>query len=171
MTEEDESLLFAYQTGESAPLTPSAKLCAKLRGNDEDATAFMAATEKAGLHIGFERAAGDGRITCIKTVFSEFKRVGAEFYTEALTIMLKAWGGVPESFRSELFQAVVRFVELYHGEYSRSRLVTRLHETNSTTLYLAGMSDKTLHGKKKYVNLIHRIYNGTSKKGALPIKF
>ena len=171
LTEDEEALLFARQTGESAPLTPSAKLRARLHGNDEEAVAFVDATERAGLHIGFEQAAGNGRITCISTAFSEFKRVGAEIYTEGLTVMLKAWGGAPESLRAELLRAVVRFVELYHGEYSHNRLVKRLHDTNPTTLYHAGMSDKTLRGKKKFVNLIHRIYNGTIKKGALPVKF
>ena len=112
LTEEDESLLFVYQTGESAPLTPSAKLRARLHGNDEEAVAGVDETERAGLHIGFEQAAGNGRITCISTAFSEFKRVGAEIYTEGLTVMLKAWGGAPESLRAELRRAVVRFVTL-----------------------------------------------------------
>ncbi len=75
------------QTGESADLTPSAKLRANLHGNDPDSLAFIAATENSGLHIGYERAEGDGRITCINTAFGEFKRVGAETYTEALTII------------------------------------------------------------------------------------
>ncbi len=171
MTEEEESLLFAYQTGESAALTPSAKLRANLNGNDADALAFVEATEKAGLNIGFERADGNGRITCINTAFAEFRRVGAEVYTEALTVMLKAWSGTPESLRAELIQGVVKFVELYHDIYNRNRLIKRLSEINPTALYLGGKGDKTFRGKKKYVNLIYRIYNGSSKKGALPVKF
>ena len=169
--EDEEARLFAAQTGKSAPLTPSAKLRANLHGNDARSLAFIDATEKAGLHIGYERAIGKGRITCINTAFAEFKRTGSAIYTEALTIMEKAWEGAPESLRAELLQAVIRFVELYHNDYSRSRLITRLRETNPKTLYLAGMSDKTLKGRKKYVNLILCIYNGTSKKGALPVKF
>ena len=86
-------------------------------------------------------------------------------------VMHKAWEGVPESLRAELIRAMIRFVELYHNDYNRSRLVAKLRETNPVTLYLAGMSDKSLKGRKKYVNLILRIYNGTSKKGALPVKF
>ncbi len=172
MTEDEEARLFAMQTGESAVLTPSAKLRANLHGNDADSLAFVAATEKAGLHIGFERADGNGRITCINTAFGAFRRVGAEVYTEALTVMQKAWGGRPESLRADLIQGVVKFVELYHDIYNRKRLIQRLSDTDPTALYVAGMADKTLKGKKKYVNLIHRIYNGDgSKKGSLPVRF
>ncbi len=169
--EDEEARLFAAQTGESAPLTPSAKLRANLHGNDADAIAFVEATEKAGLNIGFERADGNGRITCINTALGEFKRVGAEVYTEALTVMQKAWNGVPESLRADLIRGVVRFVELYRDIYNRNRLIKKLSETNPTALYVGGMADKSFKGKKKYVNLIYRIYNGTSKKGALPVKF
>lgn len=171
MTEDEEARLFAAQTGKSAPLTPSAKLRANLYGNDANSLAFVEATEKAGLHIGYERAPGKGRIICINTAFAEFKRSGPAVYTEALTVMHKAWEGAPESLRAELIRAMIRFVELYHNDYNRSRLVAKLRETNPVTLYLAGMSDKSLKGRKKYVNLILRIYNGTSKKGALPVKF
>ncbi len=171
LTEDEEARLFAAQTGESSALTPSAKLRASLHGNDEDARAFVEATEKSGLHIGFERAEGNGRITCINTAYAEFKRVGEEVYTEALTVMLKAWDGTPESLRVELLQGVVKFVELYHGRYKQKRLIEKLRETDPTALYLAGMGDKSLKGKKKYVNLIYRIYNGKTKKGALPVRF
>ncbi len=171
MTEDEESRLFAMQTGESAELTPSAKLRANLHGNDPDSLAFIAATEKAGLHIGYERAEGNGRITCISTAFGEFMRVGADIYTEALTVMQKAWGGIPESLRADLVQGVVKFVALYHDTYNRDRLIQRLSDFHPTALYISAMADKTFKGKKKYVSMIHRIYNNGNKKGTLPIRF
>ena len=55
MTEAEEALLFAMQTGYSAALTPSARLRANLRGEDKASGEFYAATEEAGLHVGFAR--------------------------------------------------------------------------------------------------------------------
>ena len=55
MTEAEEALLFAMQTGCSAALTPSARLRANLRGEDKASGEFYAATEEAGLHVGFAR--------------------------------------------------------------------------------------------------------------------
>lgn len=102
MTELDEALLFALQTGDSADLTPSAKLRANLYGQDEASTAFYEATEEAGLHIGLERGRGERRIVCINTAFAEFKRVDAELYKEALAILLDAWNGEGASLRAEV---------------------------------------------------------------------
>ena len=101
MTEQDEALLFAMQTGYSAALTPSAKLRANLRGEDKASGEFYEATEDVGFHVGFERGGGTGRILCINTAFAEFKRVGAEVYKEALTILLEAWGGAPDPSRGD----------------------------------------------------------------------
>ena len=104
MTEAEEALLFAMQTGYSSALTPSARLRANLRGEDKASGEFYAATEEAGLHMGFERGGGVGRILCINTAFAEFRRAGAELYKEALTILLEAWGGDPDSLRAEVIR-------------------------------------------------------------------
>ena len=45
MTEAEEALLFAMQAGDSAALTPSAKLRANLRGEDKASSEFYEATE------------------------------------------------------------------------------------------------------------------------------
>lgn len=171
MTEQDEALLFAMQTGVSAALTPSARLRANLRGEDKASGEFYAATEEAGLHMGFERGGGTGRILCINTAFAEFKRVGAELYKEALTILLEAWGGDPDSLRADVIQGIVHFVELYHGEYDRERLIYSLRAYEPKFIYAAGKAEKELRGVKRYVNIFYRIYNGRRRHEILPMKF
>ena len=171
MTEAEEALLFAMQTGYSAALTPSARLRANLRGEDKASGEFYAATEEAGLHVGFERGSGTGRILCINTAFAEFRRAGAELYKEALTILLEAWGGDPDSLRAEVIQGIVHFVELYHGEYDRERLIYGLRAYEPKFVYAAGKAEKELRGIKRYVNLFYRIYNGRRRHSTLPMKF
>ena len=171
MTEAEEALLFAMQTGYSAALTPSAKLRANLHGEEKASSEFYEATEEAGFHIGFERGGGVGRIICINTAFAEFKRVGAEIYKEALTILLEAWGGDPESLRAEVLQGFIHFVELYHDEYDRNRLIYSLRSYEPNFIYVAGKAEKELRGVKRYINIIYRIYNGRRKYSILPMKF
>lgn len=48
MTEQDEALLFAMQTGDSAALTPSARLRANLRGEDKRRASSMPPPRKRG---------------------------------------------------------------------------------------------------------------------------
>jgi hypothetical protein len=171
MTEAEEALLFAMQTGDSAALTPSAKLRANLHGEDKASTEFYEATEDAGFHVGFERGGGVGRIICINTAFAEFRRVGAELYKEALTILLEAWDGDPDSLRAEIIQGIVHFVELYHGEYDINRLIYSLRSYEPNLIYAAGKAEKELRGVKRYINIFYRIYNGRRKNGILPMKF
>jgi hypothetical protein len=171
MTEAEEALLFAMQTGYSAALTPSAKLRANLHGEDKASGEFYEATEDAGFHVGFERGGGVGRIICINTAFAEFKRVGAEIYKEALTILLEAWDGDPDSLRAEIIQGIVHFVELYHGEYDQNRLIYSLRSYEPNLIYAAGKAEKELRGVKRYINIFYRIYNGRRKHDILPMKF
>ena len=102
---------------------------------------------------------------------AEFRRAGAELYKEALTILLEAWGGDPDSLRAEIIQGIVHFVELYHGEYDRERLIYSLRAYEPKFIYAAGKAEKELRGVKRYVNLFYRIYNGRRKHEILPMKF
>ena len=66
---------------------------------------------------------------------------------------------------------IVHFVELYHGEYDRERLIYSLRAYEPKFVYAAGKAEKELRGVKRYVNLFYRIYNGRRKHEILPMKF
>ena len=122
MTEAEEALLFAMQTGYSAALTPSAKLRANLRGEDKASGEFYAATEESGLHMGFERGGGTGRILCINTAFAEFKRAGAELYKEALRLRAYEPKFIYAAGKAEKeLRGVKRYVNLFYRIYNGRR--------------------------------------------------
>ena len=60
LTEQQEALLFAQQTGVSAPLTAGAKMRAKIRGGDPEAIAFLNATNRAGFGLSFAQSHANG---------------------------------------------------------------------------------------------------------------
>ena len=66
---------------------------------------------------------------------------------------------------------IVHFVELYHGEYDRERLIYSLRAYEPKFIYAAGKAEKELRGVKRYVNLFYRIYNGRRRHSTLPMKF
>ena len=88
MTVEQEALLFAQQTGESARLTPGDKMRAMIYGGDPECMAFLKATESVGLKLDYAQRRGKYRLGCIGTAFEEFKRVGADLYKEALSMIV-----------------------------------------------------------------------------------
>ena len=96
-----------------AKLTPGDKMRAMIYGGDPECMAFLKATESVGLRLDYAQRRGKHRIGCIGTAFEEFKRVGADLYKEALSLIVAAWHGDPESLRAETIQSVTRFIELY----------------------------------------------------------
>lgn len=172
LTESEEALLFAQQTGASAILTAGARIRALIYGGDPEAMAFLKATESMGLQLDYSQSNGYKRIACINTAFDAFKRVGKERYQEGLSIILAAWEGEPNSFRAQNVQGIIRFIELYQGEYNVERLVRQLKSVDPLRIYREGRAMGTnLTGYKKYLYQVYCIYNGSSQKNALPIRF
>ena len=143
LTKEEEAILFSKQTGVSRPLTAGAELRAALVGKDAESIAFLNATESTGLQLGLDSYRAPWKIICIRTAFKEYKAYGADL--------------------------MVRFVALYQGEYDPERLVKRLQTIHPMTLV---RDEKSLSGtvSYKYMMLILRTYNGSSRRFNLPIK-
>ena len=99
------------------------------------------------------------------------QKVGGGVYREAMQAIVDAWKGDPDSLRAETVQGVVEFVDLYRGEYSRKRLVTRLRQVDPVVIFREGRAMTSLPGYKRYLYQVYRIYNGSSAKTALPMKF
>lgn len=172
MTEQDEALLFAQQTGASAPLSAGAKLRAEIFGEKPSALAFKEATEAVGLQIDYDQDRGKNRIGCIQTARDIYALLGEDRYKEVMEIIKAVWNGAPDSFRSENIKGIGRFVDLYHGEYNPRRLIAQLRKVDPLTIYRGGQAaGLSLAGYKKYLYQVFQIYNGSSKKYALPLKF
>ena len=169
LTEQEEALLFAQQTGISAPLTAGAKLRAKIHGGDPEAIAFQSATQRAGFGLSFNQSHAKWKIACIATAFSEYRQHGERIYTDALRILAEAWEGDIDSLRSEVLQGVVRFIALYDHEYDPVRLIRQLKRTSPVTIYRSGQA-MSGPNYQKYMHQILKAYNGSSRTKSLPIK-
>ena len=76
LTQEQEALLFAEQTGHSAPLTAGMRLRAKVAGRYKLSIAFLDATNRMGLKIDYYQQYSDCRIGCVGTALSMYKLIG-----------------------------------------------------------------------------------------------
>lgn len=172
LSESDEATLFAEQNGFSADLTAGVKLRALIYAGDPLACSFQKATEGTGISLDFSQQGGTKRLACIATAFNEYRKIGPEKYKEALTILLEAWDGAFDSLRAESVSAMCEFVDLYEGEYDRKRLIRRFRGYDPINIFRKGraMGDN-MPGYKKYLYQVWAMYNGTSVKSALPLKF
>ena len=172
LTQEQEALLFAEQTGHSAPLTAGTRLRAKVVGGDMVSEKFLAATTRIGLTIDYSQQYSDYRIGCVGTAFRLYQRMGEEIYCETMRLILEAWEGKPDSLRAEVIRGMMYFVELYRGEFSRERFIRAMHSIHPIEIYRIGRDNSAkLPGWKKYVFPIYTTYNGKGRKDALPMKF
>ena len=173
LTQEQEALLFAEQTGHSAPLTAGTKLRAKVVGRDAISKAFLAATNREGLEFNYDSLRlSSYRISCVGTALKLYNQMGEKIYCEALQLIVKAWDGKPDSFRASVLRGMMHFVELYRGEFSEERLLRALHSIHPIDIYRIGQDNPAkLPGWKKYVFPIYTAYNGKGRKNALPMKF
>ena len=168
----DEAKLFANQAGHSAEPGIGMKLRALVYAGDPDACNFLEKTEEVGLKVDYGQHKGKNRLACIAAAWTEFRKLGTEKYQEALRLILEGWDGDQDSLRAETVTAVCRFVDLYHGEYDRKRVVKRFRSVDPLKIYRDGRAiGDTMPGFKKYLLQVVTIYNGASRKLALPVKF
>ncbi|MBR1757726.1 MAG: type II toxin-antitoxin system PemK/MazF family toxin [Lachnospiraceae bacterium] len=172
LNEKDEAKLFANQTGHSVAPGIGVKLRALVFAEDPEAVNFVRATEEAGLHIDFGQHKGKYRLACIAAALTEYRKLGHEKYKEALRLIVEGWDGDQDSLRAETITSVCRFVDLYDGEYDPKRLVKRFRSVDPMKIYRDGRAlGFNMPGYKKYLYQVLLIYNGSSRKTALPIKF
>lgn len=169
LTKQQEALLFAQQTGVSAPLTAGAKMRAKICGGDPEAIAFLNATNRAGFGLSFAQSHAKWKIACIATAFAEYRKHGERIYTDALRVLAEAWEGDIDSLRAEVLQGVTQFVALYDHEYDPIRLIRQLQRTSPVAIYRSGQA-MTGPNYQKYMLQILKAYNGSSRTKSLPIK-
>ena len=172
LSESDEATLFAEQNGYSADLTAGIKIRALIYAGEPLACNFMKVTEDTGIKLDYGQKGGTMRLACIATAFNEFRKVGPEKYREALSILIDSWGGAYDALRAETITAVCEFIDLYEGEYDRDRMIRRFKRYDPINIFRKGraMGDN-LPGYKKYLYQVLVMYNGSSVKKALPMKF
>ena len=148
------------------------KLRALVYAGDPEAVSFLQATEEVGLRIDYGQHKGRYRLACISAALTEYRKLGPEQYKEALRLILEGWDGDQDSLRAETVTSVCRFVDLYADEYDRKRLVKRFRSVDPMKIYRDGRAiGCNMPGYKKYLYQVVLIYNGSSRKSALPVKF
>jgi hypothetical protein len=144
----------------------------QMTAGDPEAVSFLKANEEIGLRIDYGQHKGRKRVACIAAALTEYRKLGPEKYQMAMKMILDGWDGDPDSLRAETVTGVCRFVDLYSGEFDPKRAVKRFRTVDPLKIYRDGraMGDN-FPGYKKYLYQVVLIYNGASKKAALPVKF
>lgn len=80
--------------------------------------------------------------------------------------------GHKDSLRTETIQGVAGFVDLYHDEYDPKRLVNRCRKFDPMRIHRSAKNaGDALPVPQRYIFEVWKMYNGSSKSHALPLKF
>lgn len=167
LSEKEEALLFAKQTGISSKPSAGERLRANLYGEDEEAKAFCRATEEAGLSVDVKGTRHKKHIACVSTALNAYRVLGKELYVEALSIIAEAWNGKPDSLRYEIVKAITEFVQFYNGKYDRPVLIAALKSKKPISVRNKIITDCEHPQNIRFAHQIMLVYNARSDK-ALP---
>ena len=171
MTEEEEALLFAQQTGVSSKPTPGITLRAKEIGHEAETLAFIKANESLNIQPSFSNVRGKYRLRCINTARSEYGKIGEKRYKASMKIIVDAWKGKSVSFISEIVVAMCNFVNIYYGEYDHKKFAKKLSHIEPYEIVKAARTIGEDGGKKKALKLLLDIYNNENNHDPLYVKF
>lgn len=159
---QDEAHLFAKQTGTSSKPRACERLRANVFAEEDEATSFCKATERAGIIVDMTGVRHKNRLGCVSTALKAYRNLGEDRYYKAMEIIAKAWKGNPDSLRFEIVKAVTEFVELFGNDYKQDMLIKKLENVDPMIIRDRINSDTETPSNKKYAYQIWRVYHGRS---------
>ena len=171
LSEKEEALLFATQTGHSSKPTSGITLRAKVIGNDPETLSFIKATEVVGLKPSFSDSKGKFRLRCINTAKNLFHKYGEAQYVNALRCVVDAWEGDPVSLRSEILITLCAFVNVYEGHFDRKKLSQKLQYVSPENIIRIYNGVNGEGGKKKSMQFVLDVYNHRNTIDPQPVRF
>ena len=97
-------------------------------------------------------------------VFREvYLKHGKLFLKQFLDIFEKSWGGDPDSMRAGIEKGIIKFMELFDGQYESKTLVKALSGVNTSIIDKNAKNDFTRRGVMRYAHTIWLMYNKVSK--------
>lgn len=165
----DEVELFLAQNGNSRAVKMNDKFRARMNAGDEDVVKMVRTAESLGIIIDFKGSKAYNKIVALTTLARIFKNTTDGEYVRILKLIRDTWGGVPESYSSEILKGVYIFVKAYGDDFKDSAFIKRLGSI-SPTVIIREAKASAAPGDSKYARQILAVYNQNTRSGRLPDK-
>lgn len=171
LTRLDEMELFLQQNGDHAtPPNVTSKYRALYNFGDDDIHGMVDGAYAAGVLVDFKPNQAQNKVVALSALFRNYMKLEREKYVEMLMILRQSWGGIPDSFRAEMLNAMSRFVDVYYGRYKPRDLIRSLNNKvlpiqiirEGKSIGAAALTANT------YARIILRIYNNGRTTHRLP---
>lgn len=167
LTKVEEAKLFTEQNGISRTVKSTAKFRALQFMGDVDICEMVTLTAAAGFCVDFKDNPAGNHIVAVTKLFKMFKNLSGAEFTDALSIIREAWGGVKESVCTEMLGGMYLFYRTYKGRFKRDKLVERLAAVSPKVLVREGKAFSS-GGDLRFARQILAVYNKNTSTGRLP---
>lgn len=165
----DEVELFLAQNGNSRAVKMNDKFRARMNAGDEDVVKMVRSAEALGIIIDFKGSKAYNKIVALTTLARIFKNTTEKEYTRILKLIRDTWGGVQESYSSEILKGVFVFLKAYGDEFKDANFRNRLGRV-SPSVIIREAKASAAPGDSKYARQILAVYNQGTRTSRLPDK-
>jgi len=170
LSQADEAILFSQQNGISRTVESIAKFKALYASGDIDIREFHDLTNKSGVRMDFTKGGAENKIVACSKAYKIYKSVLASDYIDILSIVKNAWGGVKESFSTEILGGIYIFYKTYKGEFDRKLLISQLGKVSPLVIVREGKAYSG-GGDERFARQMYIVYNKQLRTHRLADKF
>ena len=160
LTDMDMANLFVNQNGTVSNVKMADKIRVLRNFGDPEMVDFCKRTENNGLYISWTGAVGKNTVAAVSALLKIYRYFGdsKDRYDEFICTVRDAWGGEPDSLRSQILWGVAMFLNTYWGQIDVQRLVKRLSSQRPIDIIRDAGVDRS-SGNRKYAVQVLQIYN------------
>lgn len=154
----DEAALFeaCNTTARGKKVTPAEVWKSRLNRGEPAATVIASICKAEGAPLVLN---GNGKgIRALSAVESIYNTLGEKLLAEVIRILVGAWNCEQYSLDAQMLKGMAKFVDAYHGQYSRAQLINKLAKTAPVNILRAGRASVG-GGSAKYAREILNVYN------------
>ncbi len=171
LTVEDESKLFAEQTGFSKALPAAYKMRALSLSGDEDINEFLQITRDSGFMIEPTKSMNKPcAIEAVKMAFNCYHALGAEQYGQMLTLLMLAWHGERWSITQKMLSGMCMFMKIFGDDVDTARFQKKLSVMDEHDVARAAGQFCELSVPYRFAGGIATLYNKGGSKGTLKLR-
>ena len=142
LTEDEEKLLFAAQTGLSKPISVNDEMNALAGAGDPETVDIIRATNASGVNLAIRENKGTS-VRAVGKARSLYRNYGSDTYEDAVSLIMSTWYGKNGSLNANVLGGVTAFLDAFGNVYDRDRFIKKLKGIEPKDILATAKRNKT----------------------------
>ena len=142
LTEAEEKILFAKQTGLAKPISVNDKMNALAGAGDPETMDIIRATNASGVNLAIREHKGTS-VCAVGKARSLYRNFGSQAYENAVSLIMSTWHGMRGSLQANMLGGVTAFLDAFGSVYDRDRFIRKLKNVEPKDILATAKRNKT----------------------------